>query len=415
VAGPALPTASQPSFIGPSTVSGHDGIVEQRPARILFQPFHFIAESWNGIDEHLRLLAKHLDRERYDLLVLEHESDGPQTRQLAERAALRLIPAPYRPGAGALGRLRALRRLYATEGIDIVHLHSPAAGGQTIAALAALLAGCAAIATYHQVQPWRAPMRTRLLNRLVHSFVVNTTLAVSSGVRATLAAQTGVPASRVLVLHNGIDTSEAPGHPAGAPPRSDGEVRLAYFGRLSAEKGLSTLLGALAPLAERCPQVRTWIVGEGPQRAELEALAAQLGVADRVQFLGFRPDARALMNEVDLVVHVPAYEGFGLVVLEAMAAGRPVVVNDSPGGLTDIVVPSETGLVVPAGDIAALVDALALLVADPAERERLGRNGRIRCEREFSARSMAERTAGLYEDVLSRRGGQPAAPRISLR
>ncbi|MEX1254786.1 MAG: glycosyltransferase family 4 protein [Dehalococcoidia bacterium] len=414
-AGLARPTPSRLSFIGPSTVSGHDDSVQQRPARILFHPFHFIAESWNGIDEHLRLLAKHLDRDRFELLVMEHASDGPQTRQLAERASLRLIQAPYRPGASALTRLRALRRVYAGERIDVVHLHSPAAGGQAVAALASRLAGCATIATYHQVQPWRAPLRSRLLNRLVHSFVIDTTIAVSTGVRATLAAQTGVPASRVVVVHNGIDASDPSRRAADAPSRARGEVRLAYFGRLSPEKGLSTLLRALAPLAERCPGTRTWIVGDGPQRVELEALAGQLGVASRVQFFGFQPDARALMSDVDILVHVPEYEGFGLVVLEAMAAGLPVIVNDSPGGLADIVVPGETGLVVTTGDVAALADGLALLVADPGERARLGENGRVRCEREFSARWMAERTAAVYEDVISRRGEQPAATGIPLR
>jgi glycosyltransferase involved in cell wall biosynthesis len=389
--------------------------VEQLSARILFHPFHFIPESWNGIDEHLRLLAKYLDRERFDLQVLEHATDGSQTRTLADRAGLRLLAAPFVPGAPAMVRFRALRQLHRSEGIDIVHLHSPAAGGVAVPALAARLAGCRVIATYHQVQPWRAPPRTRLINRAVHSFAIDATVAVSSGVRTTLAARTGVPASRVRVLHNGIDTSEPIGPSVGVPPHGPGEVRLAYCGRLSPEKGLRTLLQALPAVAERCPHARTWIVGEGPDRPELETLAGTLGVTDRVQFLGFRPDARALMAAADIVVHVPEYEGFGIVVLEAMAAGRPVVVSDGPGGLSDIVVPGETGLIVPAGDSESLAKALGRLAGEPAERERLGRNGRERCEREFSARVMAERTAALYERVLSRLGRERLSRDLSLK
>jgi glycosyltransferase involved in cell wall biosynthesis len=310
---------------------------------------------------------------------------------------MRLLPAPHAETAGASARLLALRRLYAAEGVDIAHLHSPSAGGVAMSALAARLAGCRVIITYHQIQPWQAPLRTRLLNCAVHTLAVDSTVAVSSGVRTTLATRTGVPASRVRVLPNGIDTSERVRPSADLPPRAPGEVRLAYCGRLSLEKGLRTLIAALPALAERCPQARTWIVGEGPDRTELEALAGASGVADRVRFLGFRPNAPALMAEADIVVHVPEYEGFGMVVLEAMAAGRAVVVNDAPGGLMDIVVPGETGLIVPAGDAPALAEALARLAKDPAERERLGRNGRERCEREFSAKVMADRTTALYE------------------
>ncbi len=379
--------------------------MEQRPARILFYPVHFIAESWNGIDEHLRLLARHLDRGRFEPVVLAHETDGPQTELVSERAGIALIEAPYHAGAGALSRLRALRQLYTDQRFDLVHLHSPTAGGQAVPALAARLAGVPVLATYHQVQPWQASLKTRAVNRTVHSVLIETLTAVSQGVKSTLVTRTGLAEGRIQVLHNGIDLSGEPGVIAnGTPARSPGEVRLAYFGRLSPEKGLTLLLRALQPLSRRVPNVTTWIAGEGAQRPELESLAERLGLAERVRFLGFRPDARALMEEVDIVVHVPEYEGFGLVALEAMAAARPVVVNDAPGGLGDIVVHGETGLVVPAGSAEALAEALARLANDPAERERLGRSGRARCEQEFSAERTAERTAALYERLLKRRG-----------
>ena len=273
---------------------------------------------------------------RFELLVLGHESDGPQTATLAARAGLRLIPAPYSAGTPAPSRLRALRSLYRAEGIDLLHFHSPAAGGQLVPALAARLAGVrASIATYHQVQPWLLPPRSRALNRITHTRLIDHTLAVSEGVRQTLDARTGVPAGRVQVLHNGIDPVPAatPEVAPALPWREPGTVLLGCFGRLSPEKGLPVVLQAMALLLERCPQARLLIAGDGPQRGELEALTDSLGLAGRVHFLGFREDARALMGAVDVVVHAPAYEGFGLVVLEAMAAGKPVVVNDAPGGI----------------------------------------------------------------------------------
>ncbi len=379
------------------------------PWRVLWHPFFFLPERWNGMDEVLLLLSRHLDRSRFDLLVLGHESDGPQTATLAARAGLRLIPAPYRAGTPALSRLRALRSLYRAEGIDLLHFHSPVAGGQLVPALAARLAGVrASVATYHQVQPWLLPPRARALNRVTHTRLIDHTMAVSEGVRQTLDARTGVPAGRVQVLHNGIDPAPAARPPVAPalPWREPGTVLLGCFGRLSPEKGLPVVLQAMALLQERCPQAHLLIAGDGPQRGELQTLTDSLGLAGRVHFLGFREDARALMGAVDVVVHAPAYEGFGLVVLEAMAAGKPVVVNDAPGGVTEIVLAEETGLVVPLDSASALADALQRLVADPRARERLGQQGALRFQMHFTADRMAGAVAGLYERYLG-----PGAPR----
>jgi glycosyltransferase involved in cell wall biosynthesis len=365
--------------------------------RILFHPYFFFPEAWNGIDEHLRLLAKYLDPAQFELMVLEHTNDGPQTALLAARAAIRLIAAPEPGRSGPAARLMALRSLYARERVDVLHFHSPVAGGQSIPAVAARLAGVPlTLATYHQIQPARLPRRTRMVNAVTHTLLVDKTIAVSRDVQQTLARATGVPARRVSVIHNGIDPVESTGSLGKLPTRREGEVWIGYFGRLSPEKGVGGLLGALAVLPSDGPPIRTLIVGDGPERAALVAAAERLGVSNRVAFLGFRSDARKIMEQVDMVVHVPVYEGFGLVVVEAMAASRAVVVNDAPGGLPEIAQHGETGIVVPAGDAHALARALASLALDPEARARMGRAGRARYERLFSARAMAERTAELY-------------------
>jgi glycosyltransferase involved in cell wall biosynthesis len=386
------------------TAPGHSGVMAQRRFRILLHPFFFLAEEWNGIDEHLLLLAKYLDRERFELLVLVHETDGPQTRLLAERAGIRTIDAPYQPGASTITRLRALRKLYASECVDVVHFHSPAVGGQTVAGLAAKLAGVSAtVATYHQIQPWRPSIKGRAVNYLTHLALVNRTMAVSSGVRESLVTATGLPRHRIFVVHNGIDEATAASVPAPLPRRASGEIRIGYFGRLSPEKGLPDLIEGIALLGGRFPSLRTVIVGDGPERAALEMLAKRLGIEDRIRFLGFRADARQIMAQVDIVAHVPVYEGFGIVVLEAMAAGRPVVVNDAPGGVSEIVVDGETGLIVPAGSADVLAGALARLLDDAPERERLGRNGRARQQQRFSASGMVEQIMAVYARSLRRR------------
>lgn len=380
--------------------------------RLLIQPVHFLPEPWNGIDEHLLLLARSLDRDRFEPLLLHHPRDGLQTPALAERAGMRLVPAPEEV-EGARQRLGALRALLRRERVDILHIHTPAAGGQAIPALAARLAGVrATLVTYHQIQPRRLPARSRALNRLAHSLLIDATIAVSDDVRDTLVHAAGLPRRRIQVIRNGIDPARPLAVADGLPPREPGEVRIGYFGRLSREKGVHVLLRALAELMARAPHVRAVIVGDGPERAELEALAAQLGLSGRVSFLGFRPEARALMEQVDIVAHLPLYEGFGLVVLEAMAVGRPVVASDAAGGLRDIVAHGTTGLVVPVGDAAAAARALLHLVERPEERRRLGAHGRERCMRHFSAQHMADQVTALYEATLAGRRavGSAAAP-----
>ncbi len=377
--------------------------VSPAPVRVMMHPYLFFPENWNGIDEHLLLLCRHLDRSRFSPCVLVHEGDGPQTTVLAERAGIEALQAPYSVGAPAGQRVSALRRLYARNRIGLVHMHSPAAAGMGPAALAARLAGVSAtLVTYHLVQLQRFAARSRGVNRVLYSGLVNGAIAVSHGVRATVAANAGVPERKIVVIHNGVETAEPPAGPPILGDRRPEEVRLGYFGRLSPEKGVSDLLEGLRLLATVAPQVVTYLVGDGPDRSQLEAEAARLGLADRVRFLGYRQDGRRIMHEVDVVVHVPRYEGLPFAVLEAMAAGRPLVVNDSPGAVSEAVVDGETGAVVPARSPAVLAETLARLAADPDERRRLAAGALRRSAEEFSAAVMARRTAELYEAALGR-------------
>ena len=375
-----------------------------QPVRVMIHPFFFLAETWNGIDQHLLLFSRHLDRSRFALLLLIHESDGPQTPLLAERAGMKPISAPYPAHAGARTRMNALTHLLAENRVDLLHLHSPTVGGQAVPALAARMAGVkATLASYHQVQPRRLSAKSRTISWLTHSLLIDGAIAISQGVCDSLVDLTGLPRRRLRVILYGCDPPEPVGQPTALPPREPGEVRLGFFGRLSPEKGVSGLLRALALLAPRCPHARALIVGDGPMRSELESTASGLDLQRRVKFLGFRSDARQIMEKVDIVVHTPVIEGFGLVILEAMVAGRPVVINDAPGGMSAIVVDGETGLIVPSGVPAATADALARLIEDPAARNRLGANGRKRYEQHFSARRMTERIEAVYNGVLSGR------------
>jgi glycosyltransferase involved in cell wall biosynthesis len=119
-----------------------------------------------------------------------------------------------------------------------------------------------------------------------------------------------------------------------------------------------------------------------------------------VTFLGFRHDARQLMSQVDVVVHAPEYEGFGLVMLEAMAASRPLVVNDAPGGMRELVLDGVNGVVAVAGSPRSLAEAILKVASLPALRQQLGENGRRICEERYSAEVMAQRTQEVYERLI---------------
>ena len=204
---------------------------------------------------------------------------------------------------------------------------------------------------------------------------------------------------RMVTIHNGIDTAAFTFDPA-ARERVRAELSLDQAAplllavwRLWEQKDYPNLLQALARRPER---PRLAIVGDGPLREELEAMAGSLGVADRVHFLGVRHDVPALMAASDVFVLSSAWEGFGLVVAEAMACGRVVVATDC-GGVREVV--GDAGFLVPPRNAEALAEAMgrARRLSDD-ERENLGRAARQRVVEHFSLEATAERYLAVYRD-----------------
>jgi glycogen(starch) synthase len=201
-------------------------------------------------------------------------------------------------------------------------------------------------------------------------------------------------ADRISVLPNGVPL------PADPPPVGDGPARLLCIGRLVAQKGFDRAVRAFGLLAPRHPDARLTIVGAGPDRAELVALAEASGAAERIEFLGEVDHARTaeLFAAATAVVMPSRFEGLPLVALEAAAHARPVVGTHAPG-LSRAVDADVTGLLVEGDDDAALADALAIVVADRARARSLGAAARDRAEREFSLAHCVDRYLELYEQV----------------
>jgi rhamnosyl/mannosyltransferase len=202
--------------------------------------------------------------------------------------------------------------------------------------------------------------------------------------------------SKVEVIPFGIDQARwevVPPPPPGAPPRA------IFIGRLVAYKGLDVLLRAL----EQVPDLRLDIVGSGPEGPRLRTLAQALAITDRVRWYGEYPDddLPRRMADADFLVlpSVTVEEMFGLVVLEAMAAGRPVITTALPSAVREVNLPGVTGLEVPLRDVGALARALETLSRDNGRRAMMGEAGRKRVQERFTQTAMASRHIELYQRI----------------
>jgi glycosyltransferase involved in cell wall biosynthesis len=255
---------------------------------------------------------------------------------------------------------------------DVVHthlVHADLYGG-----LAARTRGTTLVSTKHNDDPFRAGA-FRFVER-----------------RFTI-ERVGVPAAKVETIHYGLD--EPP--PAwGTNPPDDvpaGARILLSVSRLTQQKGIDVAIRALADLPADVVLV---VLGEGPERPQLERLARDLGIAERVFLLGRVPDVAAWHRRASVYVQPARWEGFGLAVLEAMVSGLPVVAT-SVSSLPELVADGETGILIPVDDADALARAIERALAEPD----LGRAGAARAHHEFSVARMADRTVALYEAILS--------------
>ncbi len=309
----------------------------------------------------------------------------------------------------ASGLARTVRRVRDV-GIDVVHAETRPRDALTAVTVAAL-GRARLVAHWHNAHPLAEFPWARLAFRRAAAVV-----AISDVSRQAL-LDAGVPERKIHVIHNGIDVERF--RPPDPSERQAVRVGLglgdATFvvvlpGRLTPEKGQTELLRAVALLRDRGDDVVAVLLGAdnpgrwGGQREVLEALRDELGIADRVRFVGHRPDVPAVLGAAD-VVAVPSHrEPFGLVVIEAMACGRPVV-GTAAGAIPEILDDGQTGLLVEPEDPAALAGALARLRADPGLRARLSAGARATAVRRFSDERMVTELTALYEELagVSRR------------
>jgi len=325
---------------------------------------------------------------------------GPLEAEVAARGvtATRLSRAGLKDPR-ALTRAVALIRRWRP---DVVHTHL--VKSDLVGQSAAWLAGAPRrLLSLHNVDPWR---RRRPMSWLWRAATAGAhgRIAVSERVADHVADCGGARRDRLTVIDNGVDLRRF--DPDVAQPMDLGafgvgpdDVAVAIVGRLTAQKDHANFLAAAARLAPTAPRATFLIVGEGELRGALEAQAAALGLGpDRLRFTGALRDMPALLAAVDVIAFSSAWEGLPMALLEAMAMRRAVV-STAVGGVPGVLRDGVEGLLVPAGDAAALSAALGRVVADPALRARMGAAGRAAVEARFSGAAMQNRLFALYDAV----------------
>lgn len=355
-----------------------------------------------GAERHVADLAGALSREGYGVVVACSvagplrgllDREGVPVRPVLGRLVKRRVSLPYARGLGAL--LREGR-------FDLAHAHVYASAGA--AAVACLANGVPFVVTEHTEATWQG-RKEALVSRLVYRRAARV-VSVSGAIRDRLVARDGVPAEKISVVPNAVVV--APDPASAAPPDLPGGPLVGVVARLQPEKGVADFVEAVARVAPLAPGASFVVVGDGPLRGDLAGLAGRLGVGGRVRFLGHRADPREVMGRFDAVVVPSRTEGSPLVVLEAMAAGRPIVASNV-GGIPDQIRHGKEGLLVPPGNPAKLADGILALLGDPPRARSLGERARARAASEFSHAAVVRRVEAVYGAVLetARPGGNP--------
>jgi len=401
--------------------------------RLLLLSWEYPPLVYGGLARHVHALSTTLAGLGHDVVVVTQHggsSTAPDDEVVDGVRVLRVRQdPPHLPVddilAWTMGLDHALTRtaLAALDGWrpDVVHAHD-----WLVAHAAANLQavwGCPLVATIHATEAgrWQGWL-SEPLNRAIHTvewwltWSADRVIVCSEAMRGEVATLFGVPVAKTEVIGNGVDVGRwsvpvSAADEAGRRWRGDSQDRaplLVYSGRLEYEKGVHTLLAAMPTVRRRHPGARLVVAGRGGQEQTLREQARALRLGRCVRFAGWLDDAdlQGLVAAADLALVPSAYEPFGLVALEAAAAGTAVVAADT-GGLAEVVRHERTGWRVPPGDTRAWADAIDLLTRDAELRATLAKQGQAVVEEDYTWAAVARRTVAAYDRASTAPVHQP--------
>lgn len=302
---------------------------------------------------------------------------------------------------GTFAILRNLVGLIRQRRVTILHTHEFFMNA--VGLVASRLSGIPLVATVHGKNYYAERFRRRLAYRLVGRFA-DQVVAVSEDVKGFLAERVGIPMDRIRVVPNGVPVDgEAFQERLSILRKSLGLDENSHVvgtvGSLYTVKGHKYLIDAAVHIIRRCPDVTFLIVGRGRLREELETQARSLGVDPYIRFLGHRDDVRDLLGLFDVFVLPSLSEGMPLSLLEAMAAGVPVVAT-RVGGVIDVLEDGKTGLLIPPEDIQPLAESIITLLEDRALAKEIGEVARQVVRRRFSVSRMVDDYKEIYAGLI---------------
>jgi glycosyltransferase involved in cell wall biosynthesis len=363
-----------------------------------------------GVERRRLSLARKLPRDRFRQLLICTEASH-EISALFQEAGCEVLPlGPMVRGFGLRAAVSAAKALRKFEP-DIVH--GAVYEGVIMAAVGGRLANVPIIVGEETADPkgrsWRGHVYYRLLCSLCHEVV-----AVSDVVATYLTRTLRVPRSKVRVIKNGVAEPEAATATELAAVRSQfgltgNSIVIGTVGRLTSprnhppdsHKRIVDAIRAVKLLIREFPEVKLLVVGDGSDREWLEARAAQECVKDSVVFAGYHTRTRPYFECMDILVHPAASEAFGLVLVEAMFAQRPVVATNV-GGIPEIVQDGQTGFLVPPYRPDIIAERIIQLLGDPALRARMGAAGLKRAREQFSEDRYVGDVAELYEELVAK-------------
>lgn len=375
---------------------------------------HILGDSKFGGDSVLVLaLGRAALEHGFDVDVLATHSvfQDEIRRSALELVDLDVIRRPIRPiwDAGGLFRLSSYLR---KSQYALVHTHTSKAG--IVGRLAARMARVPVIIhtvhgfSFNEESGWPATIAYGCIERLAAHWC-DLIVTVSEYHRSWALKKHIGELSQVVAIPNGLPPERA--HPARQRDEVrdqlgvGGDIVVLSTGRLAQQKGLEYLIRAIPLLGEGLAPIKVLIAGEGDLRRELEALTSELGVDARVRFLGFRSDVPDLLAACDLVVLPSLWEGLSVSLLEAMAAGKPVVTT-SIGSNVEVTDNGDVALLVPPRNPSALANSIGRLVADDGLRHSLGLRARQRVNLHYTMTRMAEAYLAEYDRLLTLKAGR---------
>jgi len=402
-----------------STVGGGRSKQGRWPATVLFHESYF--RSLYGAQSGLLSLLEHLDRDRFRPLVV-CPGEGAFTERVSE-LGVEVLSVPLPPGLSTFGG-SLLRASPVEKGWRFLQLW-PQVGrlARLIRQRAVCLVHCNTVRSVLS-SGWAArlgwvPLIWHVKGDGSHGLldaaalrISDRLIAISDDVRASVERRFPTAQGRIVTVRDGIPTDRFRPDVSGYELRrqfgfQDDDVVVGTVGGLVPRKGFEAFLDAAKRLADECPKARFLVVGdvsnetERPYKEHLLRLGADLMREGKLVFAGWRDDMPQIYAAIDVLGLASSIEGLALVVIEAMATGKPVV-RTAAAGAGDTVVPGETGYLVPVDDAAALADALKRLVNDPERRRRMGARSRERATGLFSADAMARGVERVFTETLER-------------